>query len=74
MQEDSTVIKPEDFGVRKLGPGIWEDLNGGVHFSVPELLAYFDIEDTPANRADAVQLVHDLAKSMLPNAKIVDRP
>jgi len=36
---------------RQLAPGIWEDMNGNPHFSLPELLALVGLEDTPEHRA-----------------------
>lgn len=37
-------------GSTRIAPGIWLDAHGDVHWSVPELLAMVDLEDTPENR------------------------
>jgi len=44
-------------GSRRIAPGIWIDREGGVHYSVPELLALVDLEDTPENRAEVAALI-----------------
>jgi len=46
-------------GAQQVAPGIWIDRHGGVHWSVPELLALVDLEDTPANREAVVATVLD---------------
>ena len=38
----------------EIAPGLWRDAAGDMHFSVPELLALFDIEDTPENREKVI--------------------
>lgn len=44
-------------GATRVAPGIWIDRQGGVHFSIPELLALVDLPDTPANRAEVVRTI-----------------
>lgn len=59
---------------RQLCPGVWEDLEGGLHFSVPDILAYLDVTDTPENRENTLKLFEELLREQLPNAKIIIRP
>lgn len=44
---------------RRIAPGIWVDAEGNTHFSVPELLAMVDLEDTPENREAVIKIVAD---------------
>lgn len=43
-------------GGERIAPGIWRDRFGDIHWSVPELLAMVDLEDTPENRV-AVEVI-----------------
>ncbi len=47
---------------RIIAPGIWQDGDGNVHWSIPGLLAVADIEDTPANRLAVMQIVKDVIR------------
>lgn len=56
------IVTPQEMdaqraGSTRLAPGVWVDADGDVHFSVPELLAMVDLEDTPANREEVAQMV-----------------
>jgi len=56
------IVTPQEMDAQRVGstrlaPGIWLDADGDVHFSIPELLAMVDLEDTPANREEIAQLV-----------------
>lgn len=48
-------------GVR-VAPGIWIDRQGGVHWSVPELLGLAGLEDTVENRDAVGALVLELLR------------
>lgn len=55
---------------KRIAPGIWEDKKGNVHFSIPELLALHDLEDTSENHQEVKQMVTELMKKFHPNAEI----
>lgn len=57
-----------------IAPGIWEDKDGNVHFSLPELLALFELEDTPENRAIATENIKEMLRKQCPDVTIVERP
>ena len=58
---------------KRLAPGVWTDKDGGLHFSLPELLALFELEDTPENRAIATDNIRAMLREQCPDAKIVER-
>jgi hypothetical protein len=60
-------------GGRRLGPGFWVDRDGAMHMSVPELLAYFALDDTPANRAEVARMFSDQLRALCPNVTIVEQ-
>jgi hypothetical protein len=62
-------MSPRDQLSRRIAPGIWEDVQGNPHWSIPELLELMDLEDTPENRArvlDTIREVERELKQMLP--------
>lgn len=61
-------MKPRSYTL--LGPGVWEDSQGAVHFSVPDILAHFQVEDTEENRNECIKLMQDLLKEKLPDADV----
>ena len=48
-------------GAFRVAPGIWIDRAGGLHWSVPELLAFVDLPDTPEHRAAIVATLQEVA-------------
>lgn len=58
---------------KRIAPGIWEDKDGNPHFSLPELLALFKIEDTPENRKIATDNIIAMLRKANPDATIVER-
>jgi hypothetical protein len=52
-------LSGRDKFVRYLDPQriVWEDADGNVHFSIPNALAAFDLEDTPEHRAAVTQIM-----------------
>lgn len=59
------IVTPREMDAQRAGstriaPGIWLDADGDVHFSIPELLAMVDLEDTPANREEVAQMVAEI--------------
>lgn len=43
-------------GSTRIATGIWVDRTGHVHFSIPELLAMVDLEDTEQNRKAVLEI------------------
>lgn len=58
---------------KRIAPGIWEDADGCTHFSIPELLALFDLEDTPENHTIVKQNITSMFKEHHPNQSVVFR-
>lgn len=58
---------------RRIAFGIWEDMNGDIHWSITELLELFQIEDTPENRARVEETIRDGIRKQRPEVKIVVR-
>lgn len=56
----------------QLGPGVWEDDNGDVHVSIPDLLKHFHFADTPENRTVLDKVCKDVIAENWPNSKIID--
>ena len=58
---------------RYLGPGIWEDMDGAVHFSLPEILAHMGVENTLKNQEQLREVVRVYLLKHSPAAKVIDR-
>lgn len=58
---------------KRIAPGIWEDADGLTHFNIPELLALFDLANTPDNRKIVKNMLVELMKKNSPNAPILYR-
>ena len=56
-------IDQQFIGSTRVAPGIWLDAHGAVHFSVPELLALINLEDTPGNRSAVIETAKGVARS-----------
>jgi hypothetical protein len=64
---------PSRFRLKKrIAPGVWEDQNGAMHISIPELLKFFNIADTPENRDQMVRVAHEVIRVKVPNCRIVE--
>jgi hypothetical protein len=62
-------------GGRRVAPGIWIDRDNAVHFSVPELMAMVDLDDTPENRAAVAESVRrSLVAAGFDEPIFVDKP
>lgn len=60
--------------VRKIiAPGIWIDEDGHSHWSLPDLLAHVELEDTSENRLKVAAMLEDLIVKQNPEAQIVKR-
>lgn len=64
-------IEAQRRGGTRLAAGFWTDAEGYLHVSVPELLAHFDLEDTPANRDEMERLILEQFRAVAPDAKII---
>jgi hypothetical protein len=60
-------------GGERLAPGVWIDRDGALHFSVPELLAVFGWEDTPATRDEVTAIVRACVAREFPDTTIVEQ-
>jgi len=54
-------------------PGIWEDANGHLHYSIPDLLAVAGLENTPENHQAVKEMLVDLLKENGHEAPIIFR-
>jgi hypothetical protein len=52
---------------RYLGPGVWVDTDGGLHFSAPEIMAHFGLPDTEESRTQCMELLQE----QLPEGAII---
>jgi len=50
-------VREQRAGSRHVAPGVWIDKAGDPHINVPELLEFFEIEDTPENRKRATDAI-----------------
>lgn len=60
-------------GGTRLAPGVWIDRDGGLHFSVPELLPILGLADTPANREAVSRMMADELRRLVPEAMVVEQ-
>jgi hypothetical protein len=58
---------------RYLCPGVWEDMDGAIHFSLSEILEGLGIENTPENQAQLRASFHKVLSGLVPNATFIDR-
>ncbi len=48
-------------GAERLGPGVWKDGQGFLHFSIPDILRHFGLPPTAEHEAAVLRLVQKLA-------------
>ena len=58
---------------RRIAPGIWEDEDGHIHYSIPELLDIAGLEDTPDNREEVKAMIRDMIKEQSKETTIMFR-
>lgn len=58
---------------RRIAPGFWEDADGHPHVSIPELLEFSELEDTPKNRKQVTAMIRKMITDTNPDARIVER-
>jgi hypothetical protein len=58
---------------RRIAPGIWEDMEGGIHWSIPELLAMVGLPNTPENEQHVRAMMVELVRKHAPEQIIIHR-
>jgi hypothetical protein len=58
---------------KRLGPGVWVDQDDNMHFSLPELCQYFDLEPTAANQKKIRAVVAEMIEKHGKGNKLVDQ-
>jgi hypothetical protein len=58
---------------RRIAPGIWEDADGHVHWSIPELLSLVGLDDTPENQQAARRIIEESLRKTDQDVVIVHR-
>ena len=58
---------------RRIAVGIWEDMEGHIHWSLTELLAMVDLPNSPANRERVTGLLEQVIRKNNPSAGFVKR-
>lgn len=64
--ERQRATKAEEIGV-----GIWKDVHGHVHFSLPDLLDHYELEHTDENIAAVEQILNDFIAELNANAIVL---
>ena len=59
-------------GARRLGPGVWADRDGAIHFSVPELLRAFGWPDDAKHRLLVHQVIRTTMAERYPDVPITE--
>jgi hypothetical protein len=54
-------------------PGVWEDEDGGLHFSLPEIMAHLGVSYNAENEEQMRQIFDEYLRQQLPDAAIVHR-
>jgi hypothetical protein len=64
-------VKRQQQGGEYLMPGVWIDREGGLHFSIPEILKAEGIADTPEAREHARRMFEEMLREQQPQATII---
>jgi hypothetical protein len=64
-------IADQQRGSTRIAPGIWQDRDGAIHFSITELLAMVQLEDTPAHRAEVERMIRAQLAQYAPGIEII---
>lgn len=62
-----------DLVARHIGPGVWEDANGNLHFSLPDILAFTGLPDTPDNQKKLAEMISTMVRKKEQDALIIQR-
>lgn len=54
-------------------PGTWVDDNGVLHFSIPEMLAFFRMRDTAENREEVKKAIARVFYDHSPQTLLIER-
>jgi hypothetical protein len=65
-------VREQMAGAQRLGPGVWLDRQGYVHFSVPEILKHLGLPDTPEHRDLVNRTAAEMIATLAPDAVIVE--
>lgn len=57
-------------GGTRIAPGVWVDKDGGLHYSVPELLELFGWPDDPEHRTLVEETILESVRKAAPDCKI----
>ncbi len=73
------TVTPQEMDAQRKGgtvlaPGIWLDKDGDLHFSIPELLAVVELENTPENVEAIVAMCERISRACGPLAIIRQDP
>jgi hypothetical protein len=68
-----TKVARQQQGGEYLGPGVWVDRRGGLHFSVPEILKHLGIPDTPKDRELATRYITEMFREQCPAATVIEQ-
>lgn len=55
---------------KQLGPGVWEDQLGQMHFSIPDMLKHHGLEVNEENRQECLRMMVELMKKNNPNTEL----
>jgi hypothetical protein len=58
---------------KRLGPGVWVDAEGALHFSIPELLEMIGLPATAENQEWAADLVREIIQREAPQAEVIEQ-
>lgn len=64
------IVRQQQSGMY-LMPGVWIDREGGLHFSIPEILKAEGIADTPEAREHATRLFEEMLREQQPQATLI---
>jgi hypothetical protein len=58
--------------MKRVGLGLYEDDDGALHLSIPELLAACGAQDTAENRALMVEVAREVVAQQFPGVPITE--
>lgn len=64
-------VAEQQRGSTRVAPGLWIDREGGLHFSIPELLVVCGFPDDPEHRAIVEQAIREHISEQFPETTCV---